>query len=125
MLVPEICREHASLLYIVASAPTLAHVPFVATIVERIIISNYSYNKICHEHTVDMLLPLNIIDELLITRFVDIKRVQYKYFTHLRTYHCLISSSSNNDHMIEQINLLEIIWGHDTIFVSEPQHCLT
>jgi hypothetical protein len=36
--------------------PTLAHVSFVPTITERIIISNYSYNKICDEHTVDMLL---------------------------------------------------------------------
>jgi hypothetical protein len=35
--------------------PTLAHVPFVPTITERIIISNYSYNKICDEHTFDML----------------------------------------------------------------------
>jgi hypothetical protein len=35
---------------------TLVHVPFVPTVTERIIISNYSYNKICHEHTVDMLL---------------------------------------------------------------------
>jgi hypothetical protein len=35
--------------------PTLTHVPFVATVTERIIISNYSYNKICDEHMVDML----------------------------------------------------------------------
>jgi hypothetical protein len=35
--------------------PTLAHVPFVQTIMERIIISNYSYNEICDEHTIDML----------------------------------------------------------------------
>jgi hypothetical protein len=35
--------------------PTLAHITFVHTILERIIISNYSYNKICDEHTVDML----------------------------------------------------------------------
>jgi hypothetical protein len=66
--------------------PTLAHIPFVATVMERIIISNYSYNKICDEHMVDMLLPLNKIDEFLITRFVDVKNMQYKYFTHLRTY---------------------------------------
>jgi hypothetical protein len=50
--------------------PTLALVSCVAIVTERIIISNYSYNKICDEHTVDMLLPLNTIDELLITRFV-------------------------------------------------------
>jgi hypothetical protein len=35
--------------------PTLAHVPSVATITKRIIISNYSYNKMYDEHTVDML----------------------------------------------------------------------
>jgi hypothetical protein len=68
--------------------PTLAHVPYVATVTERIIISNYSYNKICDEDTIDMLLPLNTIDEFLITRFVNIKRVQYKDFTHFRIYHC-------------------------------------
>jgi hypothetical protein len=35
--------------------PTFAHVPFVPTATERIIISTYSYNKICDEHMVDML----------------------------------------------------------------------
>jgi hypothetical protein len=35
--------------------PTLADIPFVRTITKRIIISNYSYNKICDEHTIDML----------------------------------------------------------------------
>jgi hypothetical protein len=45
--------------------PTLAHVPSVATITERIINNNYSYNKICDEHTIDMLLPLNTINEFL------------------------------------------------------------
>jgi hypothetical protein len=35
--------------------PTLTHIPFVDTVIERIIISNYSYNKICDEHTIDML----------------------------------------------------------------------
>jgi hypothetical protein len=68
--------------------PTLAHIPSVVTITERIIISTYSYNKICDEHTVDMLLSLNTIDEFLITRFIDVKRVLYKDFTHIRTYHC-------------------------------------
>jgi hypothetical protein len=34
---------------------TLAHIPFVRTVTERIIISNCSYNKIFDEHTVDML----------------------------------------------------------------------
>jgi hypothetical protein len=37
-----------------------------------------SYDKICDQHTVDMLLPLNTIDEFLITRFVDVNRVNYK-----------------------------------------------
>jgi hypothetical protein len=35
--------------------PTLSHVPFVPIVTERIIISNFSYNKICDEHKVDML----------------------------------------------------------------------
>jgi hypothetical protein len=35
--------------------PILTHIPFVCTVTERIIISNHSYNKICDEHTVDML----------------------------------------------------------------------
>jgi hypothetical protein len=35
--------------------PTLAHISFVRTVMKRIIISNYSYNKIYDEHTVDML----------------------------------------------------------------------
>jgi hypothetical protein len=68
--------------------PTLAHEPFVATVMERIMISNYSYNKICDKYTIDILLPLNTIDEFLITRFIDIKRVHYKDLTHLWTYHC-------------------------------------
>jgi hypothetical protein len=55
MLIPEICSKYASHLYVLESVATLAHVPFVPTITEKIIISNYSYNKICDEHTVDML----------------------------------------------------------------------
>jgi hypothetical protein len=35
--------------------PIFAHVPSVASITKRIIISNYSYNKICNEHMADML----------------------------------------------------------------------
>jgi hypothetical protein len=35
--------------------PTLAHVLFVPTVTERIIISNYGYIKICDEHMVDIL----------------------------------------------------------------------
>jgi hypothetical protein len=62
MLIPEICSKHISLLYIKASASHLFHVKSVATVMKWIIIRNYSYNKICDEHTVDMLLPLNTID---------------------------------------------------------------
>jgi hypothetical protein len=68
--------------------PTLAHIPSMTIVTKRIIISNYSYNKICEQHTIDMLLPLYTIDEFLITRFVDVKRVYYKDLTHLQTYHC-------------------------------------
>jgi hypothetical protein len=68
--------------------PTLDHVPCVATITERIISRNYSYNKIYDEHTIDMLLPLNTVDEFLLGAFVDDKRAQYKDFTMLRTYYC-------------------------------------
>jgi hypothetical protein len=33
----------------------MAHIPFVRIVTKRIIISNYSYNKICDELMVDML----------------------------------------------------------------------
>jgi hypothetical protein len=68
--------------------PTLAHVPFVATITEQIIISNYSYKKICDETWLICCLPLKTIDEFLVSRLVDVRRVQYKYVTLLRTYYC-------------------------------------
>jgi hypothetical protein len=58
-----------------------------ATVTERIIISNYSNNKICDEHMVDMLLPLNTIDKFLVTRFVDVKMVHYNDPSHLQIYH--------------------------------------
>jgi hypothetical protein len=35
--------------------PILGHIPFVPIVMEMIIIINYSYNKICDEHTVNML----------------------------------------------------------------------
>jgi hypothetical protein len=54
MLIPEISSEHASLMFW-RVPPTLAHIPFICTITERIIISNYSYNKICDEHMIDIL----------------------------------------------------------------------
>jgi hypothetical protein len=59
-------------------SPTLAHIPFVRIVTERIIISNYSYNKIYDKHTVDMLFTLNTIDEFLVSRFIDVKRVNIK-----------------------------------------------
>jgi hypothetical protein len=34
-----------------------------------------------------MLLPLNTIDELLITRFINVNMVHYKDATHPQTYH--------------------------------------
>jgi hypothetical protein len=52
-------------------------------------LSNYSYNKICEEHTVDMLLHSNTIDEFLITRSIDVKRVHYKDPWYFWTYHSL------------------------------------
>jgi hypothetical protein len=58
--------------------PALGHVPFGTTVTKRIIISTYSYNKIYDEQTVDMLLPLDTINKFLVSRFIDIKRVQYK-----------------------------------------------
>jgi hypothetical protein len=87
MLILEIYSEHLSHLYNFASGPTFLHVKFVTTVIKRIIISNYSYNKICDQHTVDMLLLLNTIDEFLITRSIDVKRVYYNDPSHLRTYH--------------------------------------
>jgi hypothetical protein len=67
--------------------PTFGHVKSVATVTKRIIISNYSYNKICDEHTGDMLFPLNTIDEFLIIRLGVVKRVHYKDPSRLLTYH--------------------------------------
>jgi hypothetical protein len=55
MLIIEIYSEHASLLHFMRVPPALAHIPFVPTVTKRIFISNYSYNKICDEHIVDML----------------------------------------------------------------------
>jgi hypothetical protein len=57
-------------------------------VMKMIIINNYSYINICDGHTVDMLLPLNTIEDFPITRFVDVKRVHYNDATHLWTYHC-------------------------------------
>jgi hypothetical protein len=57
---------------------TFGHVKYVINVTKRIIISNYSYNKIYDEDIVDMLLLLNTIDEFLITRSVDVNNVHYK-----------------------------------------------
>jgi hypothetical protein len=48
--------------------PTLTHVPFVPNVMERIIFSNYSYNRICDEHTIDCCLPFDTIDKFLVNR---------------------------------------------------------
>jgi hypothetical protein len=56
--------------------PTSGHVKYVPTITRRTISnthSNYSDTKIY-----DMLLPLNTLDEFLILRFIDVKRIEYK-----------------------------------------------
>jgi hypothetical protein len=87
MLISEICIEHASILYILASASQHFPRKICSHYYKRIIISNYSYKKICDEHMVDMLLPLNTIDEFLITGFIDIKRVHYNVPSYVWTYH--------------------------------------
>jgi hypothetical protein len=55
MLIPEIYSEHASHLYILESAAHLGSRTICTHCYGKIIISNYSYNNICDEHTVDML----------------------------------------------------------------------
>jgi hypothetical protein len=55
MLIPKICSEHVSLLYVLESAAHLGSHTICMHCYKKIIISNYSYNKICDEHTVDML----------------------------------------------------------------------
>jgi hypothetical protein len=56
MLIPEFCSANVHLIFMFWRVlPTLAHVPLVPNVMERIIISNYSYNKICDEHMIDML----------------------------------------------------------------------
>jgi hypothetical protein len=56
MLISEICSNHVSHLYVLESAAHLDSRIICTHYYEKIIISNYSYNKICDEHTVDMLL---------------------------------------------------------------------
>jgi hypothetical protein len=56
MLIPEICSEHASLLYVLESATHLgSHTIYTHSYRKEIIISNYSYNKIYDEHMIDIL----------------------------------------------------------------------
>jgi hypothetical protein len=86
MLILEICSKHTSHFIFWEVLLTFFHVKYVVTITKRIIISNYSYNKISDEHMIDMLLPLNTINEFIITRFVDVKRVHYNDPSHLQTY---------------------------------------
>jgi hypothetical protein len=74
MLIPEICSEHASLLYVLESA--VAHIPFIPTVTERrsslvtIVITRFMMNT-----RLIYYLPMNTIDEFLVSRFIDIKRV--------------------------------------------------
>jgi hypothetical protein len=78
MVIPGICSEHAWHLYILIVDPTLGHVQFVTTGTKKITFSTYSYNKIYDEQSVDMLLPLDTINKFLVSRFIDVKKVQYK-----------------------------------------------
>jgi hypothetical protein len=55
MLIPKISSNKHLFFMFWRVPPTLSHIPFVHNVMKRIIISNYSYNKICDEHTVDML----------------------------------------------------------------------
>jgi hypothetical protein len=57
---------------------TFRDIKYVVNVTKRIIISNYSYNKICDEDIIDMLLLLNTIDDFFITRFINVNRVHYK-----------------------------------------------
>jgi hypothetical protein len=78
ILIPEICSEQPCHLYVVDCGSDRGISKICSHYYKRIIISNYSYNKFCDEYTVDMLLHLNTIDEFLISRFINVKRVQYK-----------------------------------------------
>jgi hypothetical protein len=88
MLMLKICSEHALIFRMSIVDPTFDHIKSLSTGMKRIIISNDSYNKMCDEYRVDIFLPLNTIDELLITRLLDVKRIHYKDPSHLHTYHC-------------------------------------
>jgi hypothetical protein len=78
MVILGICSEHAWHLYILDCGSHLGTCTIWNHCYKKIIISTYSYNKIYVEQTVDMLLPLDIINKFLVSRFSDIKTVQYK-----------------------------------------------
>jgi hypothetical protein len=86
MLIPEIYSEHASLLYVWRVLPTLAHIPFVCmkrSSLVTIVKTRFETNTrlIC-------CLPLNTVDEFLVSRSIDAKRVECKDLTLLWIYHC-------------------------------------
>jgi hypothetical protein len=89
MLIPKIYSEHVSLLYVLESATHLVshtigmHYYGKGSSLITIVITRFVMNTqlIC-------CLPLNTIDEFHVSRFVDVKRVEYKDLTLLRIYHC-------------------------------------
>jgi hypothetical protein len=92
MLIPDICSEHASLLYVLECRPPCLTYHLYALLRKRsslvaIVITRFVMNTllIC-------CLPLNIIDEFLVSKFVDVKRVQYNDFTLLQIYQLLKSN---------------------------------
>jgi hypothetical protein len=82
MLIPKIYSEHASLLYVLKSATHLGSHTILYALLRKgsslvtIVITRFVMNTrlIC-------CLLLNTIDEFLISRFIDVKRVQYKDLT--------------------------------------------
>jgi hypothetical protein len=55
--------------------PTLAHVPFVSTVTERICDEHMIITRFVMNIRLICYLPLNTIDEFLVSRFIDVKRV--------------------------------------------------
>jgi hypothetical protein len=47
-------------------------------------------------------LPLNTIDEFCVSRFINIKRIQYKDFSLLQTYYCKnpMTATQTHEHVI-------------------------
>jgi hypothetical protein len=78
MVIPGIYSEHAWRLYILDCGSHLGTHTICNHYYKKIMISTYSYNKIYDEHTMAMLLPLDAINKFLVSRFIDVKRVQYK-----------------------------------------------